>query len=409
VKEKYNIHMTRTSSPRRLVVALFLLIVVTVGCAPTRIGVSWAGLTTIGERQNILVTYNELISLVDPATGDEVTLLNEEGTPRINPETNQPRQWEISGIQGAQFYAVPLRLNDSATLIAADYNGRKLFRVDTANARVENPAGVTIDTVGGQIVADLVSDGTRLFLPMANHDLRAIELNPFLENGTLNNDWTFETDNGIWDAPLLHEEVLYFGAMNHQFYAVNADNGSLLWEVDLDGAVAGTPALYNDKLYVGSFARRIFEISLEGEILRTYTTENWVWGSPVVVDGILYAADMGGYAYALNVEEAGGDTLPEVWKTKATGRGIRPSPLVTEDYVIVAGRDGHVDWLNMNDGTIAFMKEAQAEILSDILLIEPTEELSIPEPLVVISTIDRSKLLMAFRLSDGAQSWVYAR
>jgi outer membrane protein assembly factor BamB len=256
-------------------------------------------------------------------------------------------------------------------------------------------------------VADLISDGTRVFLPLYNHDIGAIDLDALRENNTIVEDWTFDTDNGIWDAPLLHEDVLYFGAMNHKFYALNAEDGTQRWELDLEGAVAGSPVVYEDRLYVGSFARKIFEISLDGDILRTYTTENWVWGSPVVVDGVLYAADMGGYAYALDVTEAGGDTLPQVWKIKATGRGIRPSPLVTEQYVIVAGRDGHVDWLNRDNGQIAFMKEAQAEILSDILLIAPSESVSLSEPLVIVSTIDRSKLVMAFRLSDGAQTWVY--
>lgn len=403
MKEKLENPMTRKSSLRLLVAAFLLLVLI--GCAPTRVGVGWAALTTVGERQNILIAYNEFIALVDPATGVQVTLLNEEGTPRVDPETNQPRQWQITGVQGAQFYGSPLRIDDN-TLIAADYNGRKLFSIDEELSRVENPAGVTIT---GQVVADLVSDGTHLFLPFYNHSLQAINLATFRETGTVETDWTFTTDNGIWDAPLLHEDVLYFGAMNHKFYAVNADDGSAVWELDLEGAIAGTPVLYEDKLYVGSFARKIFEISLTGEILRSFDTQNWIWSSPVIQDGVLYAADMGGYVYALNITESGGETIPQKWQMKATGRGIRPSPLVTEEYVIVAGREGQIDWIDTDDGTITFTKDVQTEILSDILLIQPSEALNLSEPLVVISTLDYSRLLVAFRLNDGSESWRYNR
>jgi outer membrane protein assembly factor BamB len=405
VQQVKDTHMSRKLSLRRSLVVAALLLLVLVGCAPTRIGVSWAALTTVGERQDILVSYNDFITLVDPSTGDEVTLLNDQGTPRIDPETNQPRQWQITGIQNAQFYALPTAVSEN-TWIAADYNGSRLFRIDEQLARVENPAGVTIP---GQVVADLVMSDDKLFIPYYNNNLQAIDLQAFLENGTISQEWEFLTDNGIWDAPLLHEGVLYFGSMNHIFYAVDADNGTELWKLNLEGAIAGTPVLHNDKLYVGSFARKIFEISLDGEILRTFTTQNWVWGSPVVQDDVLYAADMGGFAYALDVSGDEGETIPKKWEIKATGRGIRPSPLVAGDYVIVAGREGQIDWINKEDGMIAFFKNAEAEILSDILLIESTEELAIPESLVVVSTINPGKLLMAFRLSDGAQSWVYAR
>jgi outer membrane protein assembly factor BamB len=193
--------------------------------------------------------------------------------------------------------------------------------------------------------------------------------------------------------------------MDHHLYSVNAADGSVNWKIDLGGAVASTPTVYEGSIYVGSFDRKLFQISLDGEILNTFETENWVWGSPVVQDGVLYAADMAGWVYAINVT----DGMTEIWRTAASGRGIRPSPLVTEDYIVVAGRDGHIDWLDVEDGSIAIQREVQAEVLSDILLIQPSESLNIAQPLVVISTVNHSQILVAFTLNDGTQFWVYGR
>ncbi len=386
--------MKKSFSPRMALVVMALMAgVLLTGCIPQRIGIRWASLGTLGERQNILLTYNDFIVVVDPTTGDEVSLLNEEGTPRIDPETNQPRQWQVS-LQGAQFFSAPLQVDDN-TLLVADYN-KRLYRVDLRNARVENTTG---QEISGQVVAEIIEDDTNIYLPYYNYDLVAVD------SETFDLTWRVDTENGIWSEPLIHEGRLYFGSLDHKLYAVNADDGSVVWTRELGGAITGTPALYNDRLYIGSFDRKVYELSLDGEILNEYQADNWIWSEPVIVDDVLYTADMGGTVYALNIENG----FSEVWKVKATSRGIRPSPLVTEEFVVVAGRDGHVEWLDRATGTVEFMREVQAEVLSDILLIQPSEELEIAQPLVVVSTIDPGKLLVAFRLNDGEPAWVYSR
>jgi hypothetical protein len=82
---------------------------------------------------------------------------------------------------------------------------------------------------------------------------------------------------------------------------------------------------------------------------------------------------------------------------------------VTERFVIVAGRDGRVDWLSRDEGVVVFQREVNAEVLSDLLLIEPNESLTLPDDLVIVSTVENNRLLIAFTLNDGAQRWVYAR
>jgi outer membrane protein assembly factor BamB len=114
---------------------------------------------------------------------------------------------------------------------------------------------------------------------------------------------------------------------------------------------------------------------------------------------------MGGYVYALQLGAEGG--FKELWKTKSTGRGIRPAPLVTDTFVITASREGKLDWLDVEDGSIVFTREVQAEVLSDILLIQPSETLEIAEPRIIISTTDHSRMLMAFTLNNGDNLWKY--
>lgn len=391
--------------PKPLFVILLLLIVLVgvSGCVGQRIGVSWAGLTVIGEEQNILVTYNDLMVMVDPITGDPIPLLGNDGEERRDADGNL-RVWRMSageqGIQGGQFYGSPLRLDDD-TLLVADHANLKLVEVDIPAARIDDPAGTTIT---GKVLTDLISDGTRLFLPFELEDLQAINLN------TMDVEWTLNTENnGVWTAPLLHEDTLYVSSMDQHLYAIDAASGEQNWQFDLEGAGAGTPVLYNDRLYTGSFARKVFAVSLEGEKQAEYVTENWVWGAPSVVDDTVYVADLSGYVYALDATD-----LSETWKVQIaeSTKGIRAAPLVTDEFVIVATREGHVVWLNRENGQEVYKQEVQAEILSDILIVTPVitvNEREIEQPTVVISTVANDKLLIAFDLNDSSRKWSYPK
>jgi outer membrane protein assembly factor BamB len=381
---------------------LALIVFIASGCVGTRLGVSWPAIRVIDDTQNILLAYNDQMLIVEPISGELIPLVDAQGDPRTDSDGN-PRYWQLragdQGLAGGQFFGSPLLLDDDR-LLAADHTNNKLVEVDLNAARIDNPTGRPTE---GKVLADLVSDGERVFLPFETHDLQALDLETF------ELEWSFDTeDNGVWSPPLLHDGVLYFAAMDQGLYAVDPETGEQRWRFDLTGAGASTPALYNETLYAGSFNRKVFAVSLDGEQIADYDTENWVWGAPVVADDVVYVADVGGFVYALDAAD-----LSEIWKIQtASTRGFRPAPLVTEDYVIVASREGYVYWLNRADGAEVYRREVNAEILSDILLVTPTISVNgedVPQPTVVVSTVALDRLLLAFDLIDASPKWTYPK
>ncbi|MBC7870908.1 MAG: PQQ-binding-like beta-propeller repeat protein [Chitinophagaceae bacterium] len=389
------------SARRVILIAALLLILTATACAPVRQGTAWPDIS-LDSQKNIVVAYENRIDLVDPATHLRVSLRNEAG--EVRREEGNILEWELEGNWPqdgsnvrSRFYTAPVFLNEDTFLIT-DYAGY-LLRVDYATARIER----SVTKIDGNVVADAVADEATnsLYVPLSERDVVALDMENF------DTRWVFETERGVWSQPLVIEGTVYFVGMDHYFYAVDAESGEQVWSLDLEGAAAASP-LYdaeNERFYVGTFASKVFEVSLEGEILSQYETEDWVWNTPVLQDGILYTADLSGYVYALNT----GDGLSELWKTKATSAGIRPTPLVSGGYAVVASRKGQVVWLNQVDGTIAFQEDVDAEVLSDILLIEPGESTTVTEPLVIIGTAKNSRLLLAFSLADGSLRWTYSR
>lgn len=378
----------------RLVLVALILILVTTGCIGHRSGVSWADLTLVGDQQNILVSYNDYMVLIDPATGQPVALRNSDGEVRTD-ENGEPRSWEFQS-EGSEFFTTPLFIDgEDEDMLVADYNNR-LLTVNFPNARL----GTGVPTeISGHVIADIVRDENRLFVPLMEQNLLALDYD------TREQLWEFETERGVWASPLVVDGMVYLPSLEHNLYALDVETGDLVWTLNLGGAIAHQPVFYEDRLFVGTFNHDIYEISLDGEILSEFEASDWVWGAPKVIDGILYATDLSGTVYALDAENG----LEQIWRNRASGDGIRPAPLVTESFVIIGDRGGRVVWLDRLTGETRFEQEVDAEILSDILLIEPTETLAIPDSLVIVSTVNNSRILVAFTLENGERRWVYER
>lgn len=389
--------MRNVLKPRYGVMLVLLLVMfVASGCITPRIGVNWAAVTTATDSANIVLAYNFEVLQVDPRSGNLAELVNADGETRFDPQTGQARRWILNGqtAENAQFFSAPLTLADES-LVLPEYHGR-LIEVETATARIMDP---NRGTLAGRVLTTPTRDDDRIYFALET----GVEA---LNAQTLEQVWFVPTENGVWATPTLHEGVVYFTSMDHYLYAIDAATGDELWKRDLGGAAASSPLVYSNDdstvIYVGTFARKLVKFDLEGRVLDEYSTVDWVWSTPVLFDGILYAADLAGYVYALNP-----DDLSEVWKVQAMSRGIRPSPLVTDAYVIVAARDGLVKWLNRQDGTVAYERNAEAEILSELLLIESSDALTLPQPLVIVSTVAPNRLLIAYTLNEAGQQWVY--
>jgi outer membrane protein assembly factor BamB len=373
-------------------------------CYPVRLEADWPGLTTVGDQKDILLAYNDRIVMIDPEDGRPVELRNDDGEVRLDDEGNA-RIWEFMGVEGqaSQFYSAPVLLDEN-TLLAPTYKPTDnfIFEVDLPTARIDG-TGVA---VSGHVVADVVKNNDLIFVGLSERNLIAYNTADMTE------EWQVTTEHGVWSHPLIVDNVMYFTSLDHFLYAVNPDSGEEIWKLDLQGAAPGSPVFYNDHLYVGTFARKVFEISTAGEITSEYSTDDWVWGSPIIINDILYIGDMGGHLYALNVGDGG---LSERWKAKVAERAIRATPLISDDYIIVGSRDHKVYWLNREDATPVTdvdgprVRTLNGEILSDLLLIEPSDQVDIPEPYVIVSSVANDNLLAAFALSSGERVWTYGR
>lgn len=435
--------MFRPAVVRRLAAtAAVVALALVVGACTTIPETSWGSVTVLGDPSKLLLAFNDRVVMIDPLNGTalnldqarninvtlpadtlavdaEATLAPEtesavetteadgsattdvaaEPTLAVNPQGQIP-QWEVRPQNNTplHFYT-QAQIFDTDTLLLAAYENR-LFEV-----RAETGTPLSSTTLPGNVIGQMLLTDDLLYVPLSQNDLLAMGR---LANGAWEEAWRFETEHGIYARPLLIDNTLYVAALDHFLYALDATTGTEIWRVDLNGALAATPTLYEGELYIGSFGRRLYRVSLTGQVLAEYETRDWVWGSPAIVDGVLYAGDLGGFVYALNVSD--GQSFAPLWEPRqVAGRGIRATPLVTEDRIVVGSRDRNVYWLERSSGVEILRREVRGEVLADLVLLQPSEQLRIGEPLVLVSTMAREQMLTAFTLDEGISRWSYGR
>jgi outer membrane protein assembly factor BamB len=161
--------------------------------------------------------------------------------------------------------------------------------------------------------------------------------------------------------------------MDHHVYALNAQSGALEWKSDdLGGSVVGSPTLGADNLlYVGTFNSEMLAIQAEsGKIAWRASTSGWVWGAPVLNEGVLYFGDLKNTFYAMN---AGDHSVR--WSYLADGP-IAETPLLLADKLYFTTLKGSLISLDLN-GNVLWTKTIGGKIYApvvgadDLLLVAP--------------------------------------
>ena len=157
---------------------------------------------------------------------------------------------------------------------------------------------------------------------------------------------------GSW-APLGYDDGMVFCTVYHYVVALDADNGSIVWECDLDSpdfaghawSVNGGPTIADGKVFAGTYdedaisdagglAGYVAIDEYTGEKLWQKTGDGHCDSTPAYYDGVVYVgfdhdwtASPSGGCYALNAS-----TGEEVWRTWMSS-SVWGSVSVDEDYV----------------------------------------------------------------------------
>lgn len=221
-----------------------------------------------------------------------------------------------------------------------------------------------------------------------------------------------DRERGIHSTPLYHDGLVTFGAYDGFVYAVDAENGRVVWEVRLGQWVGSSPALDPDRdrvvigveygeaggslisldaktgrpawelkaghyihsspwvdrprgqVIVGANDYAVYAADAEDGSLRwKVVTGGEVKGDPVVdAEGRCFVGSFDGYLYALDA--ASGAVL---WK-RQTGHRLQVKPLIVDDMVIAGGSSSRLVAMDRATGAVRWMATTGGAIVGGAAL-----------------------------------------
>lgn len=371
---------------RRLGLAAAVLLVVA-ACGTPIAGESWAGLSTDGHY--IYVAYKEQVFRIDPMKPDP------------NDATVRHADWFTQAPNKPHFYAPPAVSNTTVYVGAYD---DKLYAFDQAQGKLVS--GWTEPLESDKIFASAAVAGTLVYIGIGNQGIRAYDAHTGQLVARYDN-----TKYGVWGAPLVVGDTVYFVSLDHNLYALDAGTLIYKWQIDLGGAAAEAPAYANGVLYVGTFNSEFLAIDATAnppKILHRFTTSGWVWGSPVVdtTTNTVYFADLNGTIYALD-----STTFAVKWTAidKDNAGGIRGKMALVANYqstadpslhrlILAGGESKRVYAYNADTGKLVWMSALvmNDKILSDMVVVGSD---------VVFTTLSEDQLVVALNYNTSIVDW----
>jgi len=188
--------------------------------------------------------------------------------------------------------------------------------------------------------------------------------------------------------PVIVGDSLVIGSRDGKLRAFGTQDGTLLWELALDGGVVGGLTVADGIAYVGTDEGLLYAVDVATQAFvwaEPFVADGWVWAAPVVDSANVYIGTMGKKAYALDRGSGkplwafettgaipGGVTLAngavyfgtvdrQVFALDAqtgqpkwqqpVGHWVMGKPLVLDHTVYVASLDGNVHALREEDGS----------------------------------------------------------
>lgn len=173
--------------------------------------------------------------------------------------------------------------------------------------------------------------------------------------------WQYQMGHRVIASPTIANGVLYIGAKNGRFVALDAKSGALKWEFQADSGVTSSAAVADGAVFFQSDANTVYALTLDGREMWRKTTgadlpfvsvafmpviQPWdFWtSSPLYQNGVVTIGGGDGKVYALDAK-----TGEERWSFATKGR-VRASPASDGETIFIGSMEGTMYALDADSG-----------------------------------------------------------
>jgi outer membrane protein assembly factor BamB len=156
--------------------------------------------------------------------------------------------------------------------------------------------------------------------------------------------YAIDADNGreLWNvdmayagesSPTVADGVVYVASKENNLYAFDTESGEQLWFFKTDGLLFGTPSLTDEAVIIGGDDGDLFAVDREnGHLHWKITLDSAIYSTPAISDGRIFVTTKGQTISAVDLESG-----ELIWSYPVGGSS---SPAVADGVVFVGSDDG---------------------------------------------------------------------
>ena len=160
--------------------------------------------------------------------------------------------------------------------------------------------------------------------------------------------WQTALQGGVYNTVAYAKDMFFVGDDVGTFYALNAEDGSIIWSFPTGMRILSAPCVAKNKVFFGSTDCNIYCLDItDGHLIWKFETPKAVMGCPIVENGVVYIAGSDGCMRALNSEN--GD---EIWCFDQLNNYCTGKPIIANQTLYFGAWDCYFYALNTQDGSL---------------------------------------------------------
>ncbi|MCA9359273.1 PQQ-binding-like beta-propeller repeat protein [Candidatus Kaiserbacteria bacterium] len=196
-------------------------------------------------------------------------------------------------------------------------------------------------------------------------------------------DWYFKSENPNFfyvvpkSAPAIDDKRLYFGSDSGNFWALNKNDGSVVWKYKVGFHALGkyifsSPLVFKDKVYFGAYDGNFYALNSEtGKKEWVFMEADWIGSSPCVSkkhNHIYIGLEFGLFNKQGGVAALDLDTGKKIWDI-TTEKHIHASPGYSDKYdIVVCGSNNNsVYGLGAKKGDVIWEFKTEGEVKESVV------------------------------------------
>ena len=207
-------------------------------------------------------------------------------------------------------------------------------------------------------------------------------------------------DPAEYSSPAIVDNIVYVGASDKYFYAIDLKKGRVIWEFSTSGAVESSPTVHNSRVYFGTGYGILYCLDTkDGHEIWRFQAKTEIISSPVVEGDAVYFNSADDKLYALKAE-----TGEKLWHysrryVKKIVKRMFASPAVHGDKIYCNFTDGYIAAVEKSSGREVWQKRILGEDQAGAARFTPTIE----DGLVYL--INGDGFLIALDAENGEERW----